>query len=89
MATRLHELKIWPAFYDAVANGEKPFEVRKNDRDFKRGDTLLLREYNHVDDALTGRAMVRKISYVMLGGCFGVEEGYCVMGLSREVPNGH
>jgi hypothetical protein len=40
MAT--HELKTWPTYWDAVARGEKLFEVRENDRFFQAGDTVEL-----------------------------------------------
>ena len=39
----LHELKISPEYYDAVVNGIKPFEIRKNDRNYSVGDALRLR----------------------------------------------
>lgn len=41
-----HELKIWPQYYCRVADGSKTFEVRKNDRGFQPGDTVVLREYD-------------------------------------------
>lgn len=37
-----HELKTWPDFFDAIWNNEKHFELRKDDRGFQAGDTLLL-----------------------------------------------
>ena len=40
-----HELKIMPVFYDAVKAGDKTFEIRYNDRDFRRGDTATLKKY--------------------------------------------
>ena len=41
-----HELKIWPQYYQAVKDGTKTFEVRKNDRGFQKGDIVELREYD-------------------------------------------
>jgi hypothetical protein len=31
-----HYLKTWPEFFKEIKLGSKPFEVRKNDRDFER-----------------------------------------------------
>lgn len=45
MATKVHELKIHPMYYEAIKNKEKTFEIRKNDRDFKVGDEIALKEY--------------------------------------------
>jgi hypothetical protein len=40
-----HELKTWPAEFQAVWDGKKMFEVRPNDRNYKVQNTLLLREW--------------------------------------------
>lgn len=39
-----HELKVDPAYMDALVDGSKPFDARRNDRGFQRGDVLVLRE---------------------------------------------
>jgi hypothetical protein len=78
-----HELKTWPKFFDAVRSGEKPFEVRKNDRGYAVGDTLWLREYVPEEERYTGRSMARTVSYVLHGGEFGIHSEYCVLGLMR------
>lgn len=75
-----HELKILPEYFDAVVKRTKTFEIRKNDRDFKVGDTLLLKEWD--GKAYTGRTVSRYVCYVYYGdGTYGLPEGYCVMGL--------
>lgn len=40
-----HTLKCDAPFWDAVARGEKTFELRKNDRGFQRGDHLVLQRF--------------------------------------------
>lgn len=43
---RSHDLKTYPFYFNAVLVGMKKFEVRKNDRDFKIGDFLYLKEFD-------------------------------------------
>lgn len=82
MAVKVHELKIWPPYYEAVAVGEKTFEVRKNDRDFQPGDRLHLREWDPNNKTYTGREIARSITYVMRGPAFGIEPDHCVMAIT-------
>lgn len=42
---KCHDLKIHPLYYTAVMCGDKTFEIRKNDRDFKVGDDIKLLEF--------------------------------------------
>lgn len=46
MSTRTITLKVEPPYFDALLNGEKTFEVRKNDRAYQRGDLLQLIEWH-------------------------------------------
>lgn len=82
---KTHELKTWPSFFEAVFNGSKTFECRKNDRDFAPGDSLILREFlptdHHSGGDYTGREMKKTVGFVVHGGVFGIEPGYCVMAL--------
>ena len=60
-----HELKILPEYFRAVLYGVKTFEIRKNDRDFQRGDTVCLMEYDRESDTFTGRQQLIEITYVL------------------------
>ena len=83
---RVHDLKTWPDAFAAILDGRKPFEWRKNDRDFRVGDVLRLREWAPDADGAapvsgyTGRVVERRVSYV-LADRFGVPDGYCVMSI--------
>lgn len=86
MTKATHELKILPEFFDAVATGAKPFEVREDDRNFAVGDTLRLREWSPSLGGYTGRALARTITYKLPVGRCGIEPGYCVLGIgTREI----
>lgn len=43
---RSFSLKTWTQYYDDVAAGKKPFEIRVNDRGYRVGDILILKRYN-------------------------------------------
>lgn len=83
-----HELKCWPAPFQAVKRGEKTFEWRKDDRDYQVGDTLRLREWGptigHLTDAhrYTGDELHRRVTYIIREG-FGIPPGYCIMALAE------
>ena len=76
-----HELKIWPEYFEAIRVGNKTFEIRENDRDFKEGDVLLLKEYIPVMNEYTERSMKVVVKYIMEGGRFGILPDYVVMSI--------
>lgn len=57
---KTHYIKCEKEFYQDVEEGYKPFEVRKNDRDYRAGDDIVLREYDKDLGVLTGRERIRK-----------------------------
>ena len=75
-----HELKIWPEFFNAVITGKKLAEVRKDDRGFQVGDTLILNEYDNLRSEYTGRSTVREVTYITRG-IAGIAPGYCVLSI--------
>jgi len=76
---KYHQLKTWPPQWEQIFKGEKTFEIRENDRDFKPGDRLVLQEYAP-DNGYTGRAVVRKVA-VVVEGEWDLPPGVCVMSL--------
>lgn len=56
--------KIWPEYFDAVAEGKKKFELRLNDFEIKEGDVLILEEWNPKTKEYTGRKVEKKVTYV-------------------------
>ncbi|MBM4029513.1 MAG: DUF3850 domain-containing protein [Planctomycetes bacterium] len=84
---KVHTLKIWPQYLDPIGRLEKTFEVRKSDRDFRVGDILHLREWFPDRDEWGARNITCFVTYIMHGPVFGIEDGYCVMGIA--MPRNH
>ena len=91
---KLHELKTVQPYFDMVWDGEKPYEIRKNDRDYEVGDLLWLREYNPdavaihdtENDCLvassvysTRSILVEVVAIIPAGELPYVDKEYCVM----------
>ena len=76
-----HCLKTDSIFYFDVVTRRKKFEVRKNDRDYQMGDTLILCELR--GKALSGWCLKCNVHYVLEASDFpdGIKEGYVVMGI--------
>lgn len=60
----MHELKSWPKYFGAVVDGTKTFDIRKNDREFQVGDTLLLREWDPETQLYSGREVLVLVPYI-------------------------
>jgi ASC-1-like (ASCH) protein len=59
-----HELKCWPEFFKEVKEGRKKFEFRINDRNYKVGDYLILKEWDNKKQCYTGEICSRYVSYI-------------------------
>ena len=82
---QIHELKCWPEFFLPLKDRTKEFELRKNDRDYKVGDYLLLREFDPgFDDGYTGRKTYRQVQFVLSvdRAPDGLKDGYVILGLT-------
>lgn len=76
-----HNLKILKPYYEAVAAGDKTFELRKDDRPYRIGDTLVLNEIGAGNEP-TGRVIKKKVGCI-LRDCpeYGLLRGYCILSL--------
>lgn len=81
--SKTHELKIHPKYYAEIKNRSKLFEIRKNDRDFKQGDNIVLKEfidghYTHAPNLYAGVGYVtdyeQKEGYVVFSLIFPSED---------------
>jgi Domain of unknown function (DUF3850) len=60
-----HVLKCWPQFFDAISAEAKTHDLRRSDdRDFRVGDVMLLREFDPNKNTYTGRTLKVAITYI-------------------------
>lgn len=88
---RTHKLKLPEPYFTEVLEGRKTFEVRRNDRGFQRGDTLVMWDVTSCDcDSPTcprvRPAIERRVSFVFSGDPSlrdggGILPGYVVLAL--------
>lgn len=76
-----HILKTLPIFFEAVFNGTKKFEIRKNDRDFQVNDILILAEYHIATNTYTGRELLTVITFMT---DYKQQDNYVVMSLGEQ-----
>lgn len=67
-----HSLKLDAKYYDSVASRIKTFEMRFNDRDYRVGDVLVLREWTGTK--YTGRWLARRVEYILPLDEFGMKD---------------
>lgn len=86
-AIRIHQLKLHKQFEKAVWNGDKSFEIRKNDRDFQVGDYINFYVVDDRGNAYNSllRGITFEITYVLSG--WGLEPGFVALGLRELTPN--
>jgi hypothetical protein len=77
-----HELKTVAPFMDEVWHKRKSFEVRRNDRDFKVGDLIILREYFTSSESYGSREVEGLITYILKDSNY-CKEGYWIIGFTE------
>lgn len=96
---KIHYLKIERKWFERLLDKEKTCELRKNDRDFQRGDLIKFDVrhdgkyqkakliYHTDDDGIVWESTedVFKITHVLnYGACEGLDFGYCVLSLKKQ-----
>jgi hypothetical protein len=79
-----HDLKTRPRPFCDVQAGRKTAEFRKNDRNFKLWDRLLLRAWDLDTGYLTSKGwepILVEVTNIQYGPQWGIPEGYCVMSI--------
>ena len=56
--------KIWPEYFKDIKSGKKTYELRLTDWECKRGDVLILEEWNPKTKKYSGRKVEKKVTYV-------------------------
>jgi hypothetical protein len=69
-------LKTWPEPFQAMWDGLKTAEFRRNDWKFKLGDHLLLHEYDP-DRVFSGRMILFEVTHITTG--FGIPESHVML----------
>ena len=82
---KVHQIRLGASSFEDACSNIKSFELRKNDRDYKKGDILELMEF--ADGRNTGR-MVRKLVTYILEDYTGLEDGFCIMATSLVDKDG-
>jgi len=72
---QIHELKIYPPHMNEIEKGNKPYEIRYDDRGFREGDYIHLRGF---DNGYAGGDQLVRIKRI-LRDLPGIQEGYVVL----------
>ena len=72
--------KILPWYFEAVRNGSKTFEIRKDDDGIEVGDHILLFEWSGT--AYTGFMLEAEVTYILRNAeQYGLMPGYCILAI--------
>ncbi len=57
--------KTWPSLFEEVMRGNKKFDLRLADFKLKKGDVLILCEWDPESQKYTGREIEKKVKFVI------------------------
>lgn len=74
-----HRLKTAVDMWEAIRERKKTAEFRKNDRDYRVGDRLILER--GIDGNKYNLTLHRAITHAVYGPAYGIPEGYAMLSL--------
>ena len=78
-----HNLKLKTEYVTEVMYGEKTFELRKNDRDFKVGDLIHFTD-TEGKELICNEDNIFKITYILKDVPeYGLDKDYCIFGIKK------
>ena len=75
---QVYQLRLPGSCYEDTKNGIKTFELRKKEKEYRKGDILELMEFT--EGRHTGRVIRAEVTYI-LDDYTGLEDGYCIMAI--------
>ena len=59
-----HNIRILEEYFVSVLDGSKKFEIRENDRNYKKGDFVVMHEYSDGAPHYSGRVIIKRIGFI-------------------------
>ncbi|MBR5948239.1 MAG: DUF3850 domain-containing protein [Clostridia bacterium] len=78
-----HHIKINWNYADAVLSGEKPFEIRYNDRGYQKGDTVIFQVIDDLKLSINHPLNETPFTITYLIHGLGLDKDWCVFGIKK------
>lgn len=78
-----HALKCETGYYAEIESGDKTFEVRRDDRPFESGDTIILQEWVPETKTYTGKEWKGQITHILDNERF-CKKGYVILSIKPQ-----
>lgn len=73
-----HNVRLHLDYFQDVVDGNKTFEIRFDDRGYKKGDFIVLHEYSDEAPHYSGRTITKRIGFIT---DYEQQEGFVVFSL--------
>lgn len=84
-----HYVKSWPTFFEPISAGTRTSDIRKKDRPFAIGDTMVLKEFDWQAGRYTGREQEVEITHIISNetpcalSSAVLDNDYCVLSIRK------